>query len=539
MAASQISDKNLVKHFEMFYEHLVKMTLKKFELKQYERTLELITATANLAFQSHSGRFSDARLENPALKIGEMLEKLAGEKNYSPPDLSENSAKRNGKKRVLHAATRLYEVGGHTKLIENWIKKDTDWEHWLAVTQQGAENIPVRLVEIFEKQGGRVVFLPETDSLIKKSFALRKISEACDFIILHHHPWDVTPLAAFAVDNLPPVAVINHADHAFWLGVSTADLVVDLRSYGARLSLGRRGARRSLLLPIPLDVEAASPPRKTARRQLGISEETVVMLSIGAEYKYSPTEKHDFFRTVKKILDANPSAEMYVIGPRFNEKKHPYHERLHYLGIVNDPLLYEKAADIYLEGFPMSSFTALLETVKFGVCPVLMYAPNQIFAFDEELAMRDLPARATDEADYVAKVSALIASAEQRKQFAEATQKNIIHYHGAAGWKKFLAAMYAALEQTKHHPQLVKQTENMTEEEDFNLANLKSAFFQMQNQPPYLFVFSIPEIHDKFNFTETLAVFRRALLSGDVASSADLKKWLGTIREKWNAPPKG
>ena len=81
-----------------------------------------------------------------------------------------------------------------------------------------------------------LIDLPIGMGFLQKARNLRAIARFnADMVILHHGGHDLVPLLAFATTNLPPVAVLNHADHVFWLGSSITDMVVNQPRAGARL----------------------------------------------------------------------------------------------------------------------------------------------------------------------------------------------------------------------------------------------------------------------------------------------------------------
>ena len=153
---------------------------------------------------------------------------------------------------------------------------------------------------------------------------LREIARSsADLVVLHHYCEDVVPIVAFAVGGGPPVAVLNHADHHFWLGSTVADAVINQREIGKDLSERRRFARRNVVLPIPLEEPPGRLPRTEARRLLGIPDDQVVLLSSGAPYKYIPCDGKNFFETASKILDRNPTAHLYLLGVARRRRQAP------------------------------------------------------------------------------------------------------------------------------------------------------------------------------------------------------------------------
>src|SRR5206468_1847135 len=137
---------------------------------------------------------------------------------------------------------------------------------------------------------------------------------------------------------------------------------------------------QSLCLTLPVDTRSARMSRERARARLGVDADQIMLLSVGSAYKYIPTDTHNFYRAAVQVLNQNPKAHVYIVGVDWDESKEylrqTRHERLHLVGEIADPLVYQSyqsAADLYLEGFPIGSNTALMEAALAGACPVLSF----------------------------------------------------------------------------------------------------------------------------------------------------------------------
>lgn len=444
--AAQPSAQSVLQRSVFAHEALVAHVLRIEARRDDETTLRWLSFVASAAWSVHPGRFMDERLEAVALRIGQRL----GACRTSP------ERRRAGPRRVLHVATSVYEVGGHTRLIENWVSKDKGAMHSLILIDQDGYAIRERLATLVTASNGELIALPAGLSLLDRARRLRNVAwSGYDFVILHHHPNDVVPTVSLAVAKGPPVAVMNHADHVFWLGASVADAVIEFRDYGRRLTGERRGVPRSMMLPLPIAIEAPMVGRAEARAALGIPDGEVALLSIGAAYKYAPKPPRDFFRTMHKVLADSPNARLYVIGVGPDDLRSfgvPTHQRIEALGPVNDPSLHEAAADLYLEGFPLNSYTALLETAARGVCPVLMYAPSPPLDLSGEAALHGLITAAADERDYVARIKALIANPAARSHLGAAVAERIAAIHGTDFSAAYLEPIYHILGGLEHRP---------------------------------------------------------------------------------------
>ena len=298
--------------------------------------------------------------------------------------------KNSKKRKVLHVLSEGYSTGGHTRLAQNWIKSDTDSIHSLVTTWQ-IESTPQWLLDEIKKSGGWI-FSIETisDKHVERAAKLRKRAyEWADIVVLHMHMMDPIPVMAFGIDGGPPVIYMNHGDHCFWLGASIADLVVDLRPSGQKLTLTRRSCNNSCILPIPLQPKKAFN-RNEVRQKYKINENETVILTIATNYKFRSINNYNYINIIKDIVNKVNNCRVYIIGPNDTGKWHEINVetdgKVKALGVLTEIEEFYQMADVYLDCFMMGSMTSLLDASKYGLsiikftnshCPILT-------EFDEE-----------------------------------------------------------------------------------------------------------------------------------------------------------
>lgn len=396
-------------------------------------------------WHGHAGRYVDPTLERMLHEIGQDIPPGSG-----VPHLGGHPSTPFSRTRWLHVISTALPVGGHTRLVQQWIRKDVDTGacHSVILADQRWLPVPVWLREAVAQGGGNLVELHPKMKMFERVVAIRQaMAETADIVVLHTHPNDPLSVLAGAVEGLPPMILMNHAEHVFWFGASLADVVADLRPWGQQTTLGRRRARQSVLLPIPLE-PPLSGTKEEARCRLGFSPDTTILLSIGSDYKYIPFGEQDFPAAVQEILRRNPSTVMVVVGPdgtgpAWSGVRESAGERLLLMGQREDIGDFYRAADIYLECYPVGSHTASLDAVLFG-SPVLRAPVPPI----EMLGLEDyegMTPRASDQDTYCDQAGRLIKDSEFRRESALAQKRAVIALHGGEGWLSHRDRLLSAL----------------------------------------------------------------------------------------------
>jgi hypothetical protein len=317
-----------------------------------EAAVGWIRVAADQAWNNHPGFFASEDLESMLLAIGQDLPQTACSTDLWPRRQREG-------RRVLHVLTAGYESGGHTRLTERWIRRGaTRGEtHSVVILEQDGIALPGWLAAAAGASGGTLVNLSGMRDLERAALLRQLWVDGPDCLISHVHPQDPLPVLAFGTEPGPPVLWMNHADHVFWLGVSVADLVLDMRLTGQWYTLNRRGARKSQILPIPLIQQSLPRDREETRRRFGVRDGTTLMLTIGSPYKYAPLTPWDFPLLVGQVLRSCPDVSLLAVGPTsewgWKRLAAEFPTRVFPVGTSSNlPSLYA-ASDLYLESFPV------------------------------------------------------------------------------------------------------------------------------------------------------------------------------------------
>jgi glycosyltransferase involved in cell wall biosynthesis len=331
---------------------------------------------ATIATHAHCGIFASKRLE---LVIRKISEKLVFQDRPVP-----RKTRATDVKRVLHIASEVSKVGGLSRMISRWISADPDRSNSLVLTRY-REALPGHLEDAVKSSGGTIHLLNQkTGSMLDWVRHLRQIARDFDLIVLHTHCEDVLPLIAFAEgDKHPPALLLNHADHLFWLGPGSAHAVLNLRNAADEITRNRRGvaAPRSLMLPTLVDDTTWRQTKEQARQSLGISKDELVLLSVARGAKYRSPEGPSYADRFVPVLQENENARLIVVGSGMPDNWQAAAKatggRIAGLSEQADPWKYFEAADIYVDSYPFSSSTSLMEAAGYELPLVTLFtAPD-------------------------------------------------------------------------------------------------------------------------------------------------------------------
>jgi hypothetical protein len=412
---------------------------------QYDMAAIYCSMAASYASGRTCGLFVSLELERVLLEVGQKT--IHGGIHHR------RSTSQNNPQKILHVATHMKSIGGHSRMLWRWIQQDSQRSHSLVLTRQSPDKVPQLLEDAVNRSKGEIYILNESfNSFISWAKRLREISTSADLVVLHTHNYDVIPILAFSSrEGTPPIVFLDHADHLFWLGASIADVVASLRESGSCLAQKRRHikANRNVMLPVILEPIHRVLSRSEAKQQLGICDDQVLLLSIARSLKYRTINGMTFADAHVSILQQFENAILVVIGPGEQQDWVPAIQqtqgRIRVLAETEHTSLFYQAADIYVDSFPFVSNTSLLEAGSYGVPLVTRYPYSSeacgILGADMFGLTGNLIRVQTLE-EYIEVLSHLIMDADYRRIVGEATQHKIAKVHQTQGWQGFLEQVY-------------------------------------------------------------------------------------------------
>lgn len=406
----------------------------------FDERLSIARRAALLAVETGTGYYSSDALERFYFGIAREI--------HAPPA----GAPRQDE--CLVVMTEAYNIGGHTRVAERWMEADRKRRYSLAVTRPPKGELPERLTASVNRSGGNVRVFGGKD-LSSTALELRRHSSGFESVLLFTHMYDPVPLVAYGTDEFTrPVGLYNHADHDFWLGAGIADLVADLRRWGARLTNGLRGIPRSYPLTIPVDAHIRrGPGKEEARSRTGLDRGDLVVLAVGSAFKYRPLAGKDFLSAVEPLLESDPAVRFVGIGmtaadlPRWGRLARKHGRRVSLLGNVPHERLgdYLSAADLLLDSYPVSGPTTMADAVCAGL-PALT-TPGPIGLQDWLDASG---ACCGSLAEMSGRAMELLHDKEASAALAESLRRRLEETSGADAFKRGVDGFFERLLATRH-----------------------------------------------------------------------------------------
>ena len=326
--------------------------------------LRLIEWIGFLYAEYVTGQYASKELEQEIITIGNRMIKF--------------SQKRQPKKNhILIVMTESGYVGGHSVLVNNWMRWDTKNQYSVAFTEQDYDKVVDFIKESVEISGGRIFCLGGDYFL--KARELLDISQDFEKILLFTHMYDVMPTLVYGNKNWKiPVLFYNHADFRFSFGLSVADKILNIFPYDKDKTEKFRGVPkgRNIVMRSPNagqiveyereteEVKNRTPKKEQKRllaKKFGFCENETLIVSAGTDFKYLNILNYSFSKFVETLLKRyDGKASFLIIGAdKEQEKWKEMYERTggkgRAMGILPHKEMDEliEVADLYVASFPM------------------------------------------------------------------------------------------------------------------------------------------------------------------------------------------
>lgn len=289
---------------------------------------------------------------------------------------------------VLLLATELYDYGGHTKVLMTWLKLMKDvLPHRLVITHALTEHTETQV----KKMAVDIVKIPRGS--LDGVLALIAAAKGFNRIVLHTHSEDI--LSAVAVRILAEagyeIIFYNHADHLFSFGLSTANIVCEISSYGEAVNQ-RTGRINGVAVRLGIPLKNTVANTRPLSEITSLNHDCKMLLTVGNSYKYKPDESFLFADFIDEILLRRLDVKVVLVGPTGQEswwisRRVKWGQRVMFMGVLPHPEyvgLLEKA-DVYVDSYPVTGGTAFPEALLAGKSCIGLATPMQGYSLADDL----------------------------------------------------------------------------------------------------------------------------------------------------------
>lgn len=345
-------EKKIHKNYKVFK----KKKTKALRAKTPEKQIKYIEKAAQWAAYNTCGTYACPEFEKILCHIAQQ---------YPTPDGTEPKPHSR-----LHVMTTAYKTGGHTRVVEQWIaNKPEEQHHDLVILDQAPGHLPQYLKNTLKAQESELFLFKPEGSKIEEALKLRALACRYEKIILHTHMEDATATLAFGTEAFKrPIITFDHAEHMFWLGASISDISAVLSPDTIPFSIERRGVEAHYV-PLPIEIRQL-PTKEEARTRLGIPQNKRIMLSIGGDYRFRPSNEMNFAKLCCDVIKEVHNGMAVIIGPTPGHHfwkdayKNLAPEQFKLTGLIADKQHYYDyiaATDVYVESLPIGGDTTSLE----------------------------------------------------------------------------------------------------------------------------------------------------------------------------------
>lgn len=435
---------SMLRHNDDIFQRLLDRAERRVRARRYSSALAWCRLASSFAMTNATTCLRSKRLE-------EVIDRIA---KHALPASRIRSSVPGARRKVLHVLTEASEIGGLTRLVARWIRRDCESVSSVVITRQN--NVIESLATAVGASGGFAMALGDGDAL-ERAARLRQLGDEVDIIVCHLQPDDPVVAAAFGRNySGAPAAVFNHADHLFMVAPTRATLFVDFRSVGTTLTREARGYTPEVthVLPLLVPSDASTAQRRDFRASLDIGPDAIVVLTVSRAVKYRDTPlSPKFSELAATILEKHAEVVICAVGPTPGEEPwlnllSRYPGRLRVVGAVQDPQPYFDAADIYLDPYPFSSLTSLLEASA-SALPVLTYDGHQ--GFRRALGIADFVPTEVDRPatldEFFARMAELVRNPEARRTSGDQARDTFLALTPEEPWLKKVREFYATLEE--------------------------------------------------------------------------------------------
>jgi hypothetical protein len=328
--------------------------------------------------------------------------------------------------RVFHYATQIYNTGGHTRAIVNWILNDIKNESAVFVLKPNGEvlnQIERNNIRVYQGTGNNGL-MNDINSFVK---AVNDFQP--EFIVLHNH-WNDC-FSVFIKQIYPQAKYIffNHFDWSYCLGSYNCNVAVDFFHEQYKInSEFRYNHQLSVFNPLNIFERDPIPKNESEIKHIGV---------LAGENKL---KKHKSWNLIQLLIDFNKCSKIkfivHFVGITKNQAESIVNlkslpENFQFYGKLENFESVLKNCIIALESIPIASLTAMMDLtmmgklVVFNPLEILIYKQSPHFGFfNDNLAQENK--NISNKEDYFTFLNKVLQLPKEEHQKIVETRRGVI-----------------------------------------------------------------------------------------------------------------
>lgn len=281
---------------------------------------------------------------------------------------------------VIYLVSRLQRSGGHSRLVQDFIREQPEKNHLILSTEIGGPSDKDYFSQIFAaRKNVRFVRAPggNFEARLVWLQSLLLISQAEHVYLFNHHQ-DCVAVAALVPELGLKGSFCHHGDHHLCLGVHLSHLAhIDLHPMGYHYCRNELGVD-NLYLPLTFEDKNCVPVQISLTPDRSLATATVAR-SNKVEIPYYVS----YLDTVPRIIKATGGQHIHI-GKLTPWALRRIHRELRKLGIQRERFVYiewtpsvwqtlqQHQIDVYIASFPYGAGLTLIEAMGAGI-PAIMH----------------------------------------------------------------------------------------------------------------------------------------------------------------------
>lgn len=280
---------------------------------------------------------------------------------------------------IVYIATQLYTSGGHTAVIEDFIRYQPDKKHCIVMTDIFNLSDKKIIEQRFLQFNVNFLWAPR-DNLTTKLKWLQNtlINLQPQKVFMFNHHQDAVTVAAMQPNLVKELCFFHHADYELCLGVHLSHaLHIDAQSLGFHNCRHKIGIKNNIYWPLVVADQNYDSARKF------LVEGKLITCSSGSPKKFEVPYDYSYIDLVPQILAATKGKHIHI-GKLSKKSLEKIYNSLKRYNIPSDRFVHipwvksvwesliSQKVDVYLSSFPISGGRTTIEALGSGT-PIIMH----------------------------------------------------------------------------------------------------------------------------------------------------------------------